>query len=143
MTATKNTTKLYSAETIRKAHALRKAKAAELGLPVAAISWKSAMRSAKRGTEMTDAWGFPFNTIRHNINLYLWSGDASLNIAPEEIAEALGYQLNQVRTYLAEIEGWKGYMVNNHGFIALTTDKRPWPQPFIRERSYYKTAAVA
>ena len=118
-------TKLYNGSVISKAHAIRKATAAALNIPVRAISWSSSLRNAKKGSALKDAWNCPLNSIGHKINLFLWSPECPVVFWQEEVVNATNLSKSIVGAYLGELVKW-GVLLDNRGYVSVVDSKRPY-----------------
>jgi hypothetical protein len=134
--APRKTGKLASGATVSKAHAIRKEVAAARGISGKAISWKSCLRSAAKGTKtLTDAWGWKLDSHGHMINRLLWSGECPVSFTALSVDEATGLPPALVSDHLNCLLHY-GFLSNEHGWYTVNHAKRPYAHPFFGERNY-------
>lgn len=129
--------KLYSGDIVSKAHSIRRAAAERKSLPQSAISWKTCLKQSARGTKVIqDAWGDNIESIYHNINRYLWSGECAVNVDIHSISLATGIPLHKVSKQITWLLSVNLLTLSATGWLTVTNSSRPFPHPTLEDVKY-------
>lgn len=135
---TPNTDKLYKGEVISKAHQIRREAAQQAKLPTRAVSWKSCLTVAAKGTKkINDAWGCRLNSELHTINRFLWSGECPVNVDQGSISDATGISKTYISKYVTDLVDCGYLVVSKTGWMSVNHESRPFPHPTPEEEDRY------